>query len=352
MKNLAALTLTVAAMLNLPASAGGAPAADTPVYALVVNSANPEGVNSSLSAIDTVTHDVRTTGGLGQNPTAVAVTPDGRKAYVANFGPLSLSAPADRQTVTVVDVVSGRPLREIPVGLQPVNVAVSPDGQFAYVVNSGTPADRGSVSVIDTGTDTVIDEITEGLRNPVGIAFAPDGAQAYVTSQAAGTLSVINTAARRSVASVDLGPAGESPAGVAVAPDGHRVYVAGNASGTVLAVDPATKRVAGNPIQLPAWGMPYGMALTPDGSKLYVTSSGSDEVAVVDTTTGSALPDTITVGRNPTSVAVTPDGQHAYVTSSLDDSRGVSVIDTTTDRVVRTLNTGSGPFAVAITPVP
>lgn len=352
MKTLAVLALTTATVLAPAGHAGGANEPPSPVRVLVVNSGIPDGVDSSLSTFDAATHEVRTTRGLGQNPTAVAVTPDGRKAYIANFGPVSSAPAAERQTVTVVDVLSGQPLREITVGLQPVSVAVSPDGASVWVANSGSPADSGSISIIDTDTDAVVGEITEGLRNPAGIAFAPDGTQTYVSNQAAGTLSVIDTAARVNVASVDLGPAGSYPTGVAVTPDGGRVYVAGNASGTVLSVDPAARRLASVPIRLPSWGMPYGVALTPDGSKLYVTASGSDEVSVVDTATDSAFPTTIQVGRNPTSVAVTPDGRHAYVTSSLDDTRGVSVIDTLNDRVVRTLAAGSGPFAVAISAVP
>ncbi|WP_051965575.1 beta-propeller fold lactonase family protein [Kitasatospora mediocidica] len=359
MKHSAALVAVAAAMTA--ALVTGAPAVAAPassclpggVYAFVANSDNPQGRNTSLAVLDTASHKVvRTTTGLGENPSSVAVTADGAKAYVANFGAVNAAPDGPPQTVSVIDNRSGDVAHEVTVGRAPVQVALSPDGRYAYVVNSGTLQDEGSVTVIDTGNDEAVATITDGLHNPAGIAFAPDGAHAYVTNEQSGTLAVLDTATRTVSASVELGPQGAYPVGVAVAPDGKRVYVAANLSGDVIVVDPSSASLVGPPVQLPGGGMPYGIAVTPDGSRLYVTEAATDQVAVVDTATATALPRTITVGRNPTAVAFTPDGRQAYVTSSLDDPRGVSVIDTAARAVADSVNTGSGPFAVALAAIP
>ncbi|MDH6122402.1 hypothetical protein [Kitasatospora sp. GAS204B] len=327
------------------------------LYAFVVNADNPSGARSSLAVLDTTSHEVvRTTTGLGLNPSSIAITHDGKKAYVANFGGLPLN-PVDPstppQTVSVVDTGTGNVLGAVAVGRQPVQVALTPDGRYAYVVNSGTTEDPGSITVIDTASDRVIDTISDdGLLSPAAIAFAPDGTHAYVTSAAKSTLAIIDTAARKVTSSVGLGPQGRDPQGVAVAPDGRQVYVAGSVSRTVITVDAATARVSGAPIKLPGWGLPEGIAVTPDGSRAYVTEAASDEVAVVDTATATALPNTITVGRNPMTVAFTPDGRQAYVASSLGNPRGLSVIDTATNTVTAAVNTGSGPSSVAFAAVP
>ncbi len=61
--------------------------------------------------------------------------------------------------------------------------------QNAYITNESA----GTVSVIDTTTDTVIgDPILVG-RVPYGVAVTPDGSKVYVTN-GAGTVSVIDTA--------------------------------------------------------------------------------------------------------------------------------------------------------------
>ena len=63
-----------------------------------------------------------------------------------------------------------------------MGVAVTPDGKKVYVANensvTGVP---GSVSVIDTATNTVTSTITVG-HQPFGVAIAPNGKKVYVTN--------------------------------------------------------------------------------------------------------------------------------------------------------------------------
>ena len=76
----------------------------------------------------------------------------------------------------------------IPVGQDSIGVAVSPDGKHAYVANENVP---GSVSVIDTATGHVTATIHR-LCNPWGVAVSPSGTHIYVTNtMARGTVSVI-----------------------------------------------------------------------------------------------------------------------------------------------------------------
>ena len=75
----------------------------------------------------------------------------------------------------------------IRVGNSPIWVAVSPDGRRAYI----TDFRSDSVSVIDTATDTVIAAISVGV-GPRGVVVSPDGHRAYVVNYRSGTVSVIN----------------------------------------------------------------------------------------------------------------------------------------------------------------
>ena len=97
----------------------------------------------------------------------------------------------------------------ITVGATPAGVAVSPDGTRAYVTNYGSD----TVSVIDTATNTVTATITVGSR-PEGVAVSPDGTRAYVTNANSDTVSVIDTATNTVTATITVG---SQPAGVAVA---------------------------------------------------------------------------------------------------------------------------------------
>ncbi|MEO3756666.1 beta-propeller fold lactonase family protein [Mycobacterium sp. B14F4] len=87
------------------------------------------------------------------------------------------------------------------------------------------------------------------------------------------------------------------------------------------------------------------MGLVVVGDKAYVANQGSGTVSVIDTTTGTLIK-TITVGNRPTGVVASPDATKVYVTNGW--SNTVSVIDTSTNTVTATISVGSGPVAAAI----
>ncbi|MCH9029766.1 MAG: T9SS type A sorting domain-containing protein, partial [Bacteroidetes bacterium] len=90
----------------------------------------------------------------------------------------------------------------------PRDVAVTPDGNFAYVVNAGS----GTVSVIATATDRVVATVGVGA-GPFGVAITPDGDFAYVANPGSNTVLVIDIATNTVVATVSVG---EFPEGIAI----------------------------------------------------------------------------------------------------------------------------------------
>ena len=98
---------------------------------------------------------------VGSGPTGVAVTPDGKHAYVANNGSNNVSV-----IDTVTNTVVGTP---IPVGNSPLGVAITPDGKHAYVANNGS----NNVSVIDTATNTVVGTPIPVGDKPFGVGIVP-----------------------------------------------------------------------------------------------------------------------------------------------------------------------------------
>src|SRR4030095_8113347 len=83
-------------------------------------------------------------------------------------------------SVAVVDAASLRVLHTIPVGRNPHELAVAPDGLKLYVPNV---ADN-SISVVDLRTNSETKKITHpNLNSPHGVAFTPDSRRALVTSE-------------------------------------------------------------------------------------------------------------------------------------------------------------------------
>jgi YVTN family beta-propeller protein len=79
----------------------------------------------------------------------------------------SQSSPRDG-TVSVITTATGAMSAPITVGKYPVGVAITPDGKRAYVTNSSD----GTVSVITTATGVVSPPITVG-KLPEGVAICP-----------------------------------------------------------------------------------------------------------------------------------------------------------------------------------
>src|ERR1700730_16017656 len=132
---------------------------------------------------------------------------------------------------------------------------------------------------------------------------------AYVANGGDGTVSVIDTATN-TVVGIPI-PVGKEPFGVAVTPDGKHAYVANRGSNNVSVIDTATNKVVATVV---VGNVPFNVTVTPDGKHAYVTNEGSKHVSVIDTSTNTVVGTPILVGNSPIRVAVTPDGKHAYVT--------------------------------------
>lgn len=184
---------------------------------------------------------------VGSQPWGIAINTAGTRVYVANY--------AD-DTVSVIDtatnMVVGAP---VAVGDGPLGIAINPAGTRLYVANSledVNPAHEGTVSVIDTGTNTVVATVIVG-EDPYGIVVSPNGSRIYVANCCAQTVSVINATNNTVVATVAVG---NNPQGISINAAGTRVYVANNGDGTVSTIDTATNTVLGAPVVV--GGQPQG----------------------------------------------------------------------------------------------
>ena len=159
---------------------------------------------STVSAVSTATNTVTATipvTGFSQQVQQFAATPDGAFVWAprANANALSIISTATN-TVTAT----------IPVPNLPFGVAITPDGKFAYVTQSDF---FGGVSVIDTATHAVVATIPAETENPLFAAVSPDGAFVYVSNFEDSSVWVISTATNAIVAKV---PVGLRPAGIVV----------------------------------------------------------------------------------------------------------------------------------------
>ncbi len=93
------------------------------------------------------------------------------------------------QPVRAINMVTA----SVTVGSGPEGVAITPNGQYAYVTNEGGT----TVSVISTASNAVTATVNVGSK-PTGVAITPNGEYAYVTNAGGTTVSVISTSSTAS----------------------------------------------------------------------------------------------------------------------------------------------------------
>lgn len=132
----------------------------------------------AVAVIDARTNTVRAAIGLDVAPDSVALTPDGRTAYVTGYHIRTGLG----HTVTVLDTATRTVTGRIPVGRGPSGVVASPNGRWVFVAEYGSDAVPGdTVAVIDTATNTVVGRHSVPA-GPVALAIRPDSGKLYVAA--------------------------------------------------------------------------------------------------------------------------------------------------------------------------
>jgi YVTN family beta-propeller protein len=167
--------------------------------------------------------------------------------------------------------------------------------------------------------------VLAALAASAGPALAA-GPKAYVGNFKDSTVSVIDTASERVVATL---PVAAGPDGIVIAPDGRSVFVSGSSASAVSEIDTAGDRVTRG---IEVGKGPQGLAMTADGKWLLVAVNGDDRVAFVDTS-AHGVSATVPVPK-PHTIAIRPDGRQAYVASQEPGHFALVVIDMATRAVV------------------
>jgi YVTN family beta-propeller protein len=239
-------------------------------------------------------------GGKETNPLGVALTPDGRRAVVAR----SIANDA-----VIVELAAGRIEARVPLGVCPYSVAVSKDGRLAFVSNYGgsrpvkgqkTERSAGAAVAVDarsiplSGTVSVIDlavpprqtrQIRVGLH-PSEVLMSPDGRRIYVSNVGGDSVSVIDSTECRVIETLNTKPDrslpwGSLPDGLALSEDGQTLYVADAGINAVACIrlnqSPAGQGPEGGaagrqemPRLIPAGWFPGGLCVR--GRELFVSN--------------------------------------------------------------------------------
>jgi DNA-binding beta-propeller fold protein YncE len=247
----------------------------------------------------------------------VAMSADGRFAFISLEGADKIAVFNLRRALASHFHTSGF-VGNVPAGVAPVGLAVSPDGNWLYSTSElkflgelrraarsgrrnlelGVPGTLAVISVHEAQTDpahAVVATVTVGC-GPVRVITSASGGTVWVTARGSDALLGFSASRLRGdpvhslIARVRVG---EAPVGLALVEGGQRIVVADSnrfgEKGAVssLAVVNVAAALAHRPAlagYLRAGGFPREMALEPDGRALLVTNFDSQQLETVNVT--------------------------------------------------------------------
>jgi 6-phosphogluconolactonase len=223
-----------------------------------------------LSAIRNSTYDLPDTASPGD----VLISPDGTRLVATRVGPSAGPSYLDAFAIGRdgrLTPAAGSPFAAQRIG--PFGSTFSPTNpDLLFVSNAHDGALAGSVSVYDVASDGTLTPIdaspfADSQTAPCWVAISPDGQALFAVNTASGSVSSYSVASDGTLtlagSTALAGPAPRKAFDAAVSPDGDYLYIV-NAVGAISAfsVDGTSiSELSGSPVATPAGSAPFGMVV-------------------------------------------------------------------------------------------
>lgn len=313
--------------------------AETILYFVEVDSSRFSAIRVNLSAISS---PIPPTLDRADEPSGVAVTPDGNTLYVTAHKSHNVFVidVASKQVLDVIDPTEGG-----TVDIVVDEIAITPDGRWAVITNPIVrPEFSGSTTILDLNNNSIVDTIYFPNSSVSLPRVSPDSNTVYIAGSWPPRIFVVNILEPAVVATVDLSDSTINlwTLVIALSPDGNTLYAVGpygTAEGPsgysrLVLIDTATHTVS-QVIDLPIPDViNFGdAAVSPDGTKLYVVHGEKQKLYVLDLLNNAALLAEIEFPQEVLTIEFTVDGSHAYVGGFTPG--GIYVIDTATYTIIK-----------------
>lgn len=278
---------------------------------------------------DNPTQKIPINTGVGEGFQTIAITPDGKKAYVTDFS--NYIYVIDTSTNTITKTITG---------VNVYAIVMSPRQNKAYASTFDT-----QVLVINTLTDTVTKTITTE-PSTAGITISPDGDYVYVANYSPGKITVIDTGSDAIIKTITAFVGILSPITLAVSPDGTKLYVLDYAGLGIYIYSIISDTTIGS------FGGSYiistsALLISPDGNRIY--TNDFNNIYIFETVTNTLIK-TININNNNT-MGLSPDGTTLYIgNNDINSAYNINAIDTYSYNIVKLPYTQTCASTIALTP--
>ena len=287
--------------------------------------------DATLSVVDTnVGLQIATIAEDGMTGHEVAVSPDGKRAYVPIYGNVGVGQAG----------TDGRLLREISLtthsiigtldfhkGVRPHKVVFGPANGLLYV----TTELENSVTIVNPRNLKIVGSIPTGAAQTHMLAITHDGRRGYTSNVKPGSVSVLDLDENKLITTIPISPVSQR---IALSADDRQAFTADQTAARLAVIDTQANAVTSS---IPLPGLAFGTAATPDGRWLIAALPAVSMVALIDLRS-MTVTRTLNVPKAPQEVLIRPDGGLAFV--SCDASGQIAVIDVATWRLERLIAVG------------
>lgn len=309
-----------------------------------------ERASGSILVIDTSAHKVLSrVEGLGDLSHASAVfSRDERYAYV--FG--------RDGGLTKIDILCGKIVKRVLQGGNSIGGAISQDGKLVAVSNYKP----GGVKVFAADDLSLVADIPatpfkDKHSKTVGLVDAP-GQRFVFALYDTGEIWILDMKQPDKPAITKLTHIGKLPYDGLITPDGHH-YISGLFGEDGLALldlwhpEKGVTRILDHygkgEQQLPVYKMPHLEGWAVAGNQAFLPAVGHHDVLVVSTDDWKES-GRIPVYGQPVFVMARPDGRQLWVNFAFPNNDTVQVIDSETQKIIKTLKTGKGTLHMEFSP--
>ena len=336
------------------APATDAPAANTGAVSAATSTgtAYVTSQDAGVSVIDLATMQVTKTFDVkAAGPRGLGVTDDGKKLIVAT---------RENGSISVIDTATGVVSQQIEVGKNPEFVRIS--GNFAYVssepsAKAGPPPKPGAkpaedddaeekipakISVVDLAAGKKVREITGGPETE-GIEFSKDGKNLVITNEADNTVTVHNIEDGSLVKTISTHELGDRPRGIKVSPDGNTYLATLEYGNKFMVLDKDFNVVR----TVDTAETPYGIAYDSKGERIFVAANKAKVLQVFNAKTYEKIKDIPTANRC-WHFSFTPDEKQILLACGKSDA--ILVIDAEKLEVTKQIEVKNLPWGLVTYP--
>lgn len=246
--------------------------------------------SDTLTVIDARTSTVTGTIPAGRRkPSGLRFLPDGRHLVISFLGEKT----SDAGALGVMDLQTGKLVKVIPVQAQSERFDITPDGKRAYVANLVA----GTISVVDLDKGAIVATIQSPEKFPFNVLVSPKGQRVFVANVLGSTIIEIDAATNQVLSTIKTAA---GPNGMTFTPDGDNILITNVYAGRLQSYNLSAKVVSdGAFVGL----LPGFVRLAPDGLKGIFVRPYGRQVSIFDGTTLQVIQN-IETGIGPSTVAI------------------------------------------------